>query len=560
MIVATCRRPRRRVAPLAILVSVIVGACAPTITQGGVAAASAAPLSVDVTTIPLPDGVHLLSATYTPSGRVLISYSPNASDGESDEFVRLATMNDDGTDFRPFLNERLAFVPKNNGIRFMIFADNRRIFTGDYIVECMGPANSSLDNCPQPVVVPVAYPAEVAGGDDIAVRWSEIVVAPDNRHIAWTTLLANYSAVVFTGALEREAARYRITSPQIISTLDPFHADPAHADGRIPEQVRGGEVKQFVEGGRALSLAGAAQRDLPGSVVQDLASGTVTSISNPAAYTETTIFSPDERLGLTMSTRFSQSSDPGVLALLPRPYPASLNMGLAVYAYTYAVTGVRRGRPGSVGPVILDLAAARANPDTPGINLSLDADWVFSSPMSWHPSSERAMWIEGRRDSLERRIRVVRLSGHLGGASVPTAEFPRVERAITDLSVIHDYARRGREIDLRVYGRHTGYINYRRTNAGLIEKRYENYSDDGQSFWSGSERTIANPLVGATYVADVRLTGNEQGRMDIRMSFGPLGAQPPAAIIFAPDEAGVPQSRGYAEYRGQRREVAVLVP
>src|SRR3546814_989848 len=63
------------------------------------------------------------------------------------------------------------------------------------------------------------YPAQVAGGDDIAHRWSEMVVAPDDRHIAWTTLLANYSAMVFTGELQKEGAAYKIVNAQIVSKI-----------------------------------------------------------------------------------------------------------------------------------------------------------------------------------------------------------------------------------------------------------------------------------------------------------------------------------------------------
>src|SRR3546814_2734030 len=87
-----------------------------------------------------------------------------------------------------------------------------------------------------------------------------MVVAPDDRHIAWTTLLANYSAMVFTGELQKEGAAYKIVNAQIVSTLDPFDPDPAHPDGVLPKPVRGGEVKQFVHGGTALSVVGAVHR------------------------------------------------------------------------------------------------------------------------------------------------------------------------------------------------------------------------------------------------------------------------------------------------------------
>src|SRR3546814_911431 len=221
----------------------------------------------EISTIPVPGDLVVRSATYTPSGKVLVSY---AIDGNQDEHqLNLAVMNDDGTNLHTFFSQKVPAREKDNGIRFMVFPDNRRIFLGDFIVECA----TMLDHCENPALLPVQYPAQVAGGDDIAHRWSEMVVAPDDRHIAWTTLLANYSAMVFTGELQKEGAAYKIVNAQIVSTLDPFDPDPAHPDGVLPKPVRGGEVKQFVHGGTALSVVGSVHRDVPDSVVQDLITG-----------------------------------------------------------------------------------------------------------------------------------------------------------------------------------------------------------------------------------------------------------------------------------------------
>ena len=48
--------------------------------------------------------------------------------------------------------------------------------------------------------------------------------------------------------------------------------------------------------------------------------------------------------------------------------------------------------------------------------------------------------------------------------------------------------------------------------------------------------------------------------MDLTISFGPIGAEAPATILFTPDANGVPQSRGYAEYNGRRLDVSELLP
>jgi hypothetical protein len=466
-------------------------------------------------------------------------------------------MDDDGKNFRPVFSGKLPDRQKDNGIRFMVFPDNKRVFLGDFIVECV----QSLDACRNPALYPVNYPAQVASGDHISRRWSEMIVAPDNRHIAWTTLLSNYSALVFVGELRKQGASYSIINPRIVSTLDPFGKDPAHPDGVLPQPLRGGEVKQFVHGGAAISLVGAVRRDTPDSVVQDLASGHVEAITDTPGYTETTIFSPDERLGITMTTRFSDHTDPAILGLMPRPYPAALNMGLSMFAYTYAVTGVRGARNGNIGPALIDIQASKSRENYLGTNLSTQEDWVFRSPMSWHPSGKKAMWIEGHRGDDRVRIQVAALPDYRPLTPLAARPTPqKIAYGSSDLSVIMGYARASQDINVKVYGRKAGYITYRHTAAGLIEKTYVGFSDDGQNTYSGSERMEVNPRGHSTYTARVTLSGPRPGTMDLKMTFGPLGANPPARIIFTPDETGSPLTHGYVEYEGQRLTVDTLSP
>ena len=506
-----------------------------------------------VQTVPVPAGLAVEGATYTPSGKVLVNYTEPGGD---DRDIRLATVNDDGTQSRQFFAQAIPERPLDNGLRYMVFPDNERVFLGDFVLEC----TTSLETCTDPALVPVEYPHEIAEGDHILHRWSEMVIAPDNRHISWTTLLANYFAIVFTGELERRDGGYVITKPQIVSTLENFRDDPDHPDGVLPQPVRGGEVKQFIAGGTGLSLVGMIDSNLPDSVALDLSTGAIDPITHTPGYAETTIFSPDERLGITMTTRFSEDTDPAIIGLLPRPYPAALNMSLNMFAYTYAVTGVRATRSGNVGPALIDIEQSRTQPGYLGVNLNTEDEWVFHSPMSWHPDSTRAMWIEGRRGSEERRIRIVELADYQ--PSMPVAARPtpeRIEGASTDLSIIPGLVERCNDIDVRVYGRASGHIDFRR-NGGDYSKVYHDFSDDGEQVWSGEESTRADPSGISTYTADVRLTGSRPGAMDLQITFGPLRGDLPARIIFDPDADGTPLTRGYAEFDGRRIKASDLLP
>lgn len=537
-----------------IVLSAVLGACTTPIAGQRTASGDRDLGRYEIRSVPVPDDVIVSSATYTPSGSVLVEFVGGKS--ADPRQVNLATVGDDGSGFRPFFAQRLPDRPQDNGIRQMVFPDNRRIFTGDFVIEC----SSSLETCNDPKLLPVAYPAQVADGKHISHRWSEIVIGPDNSRIAWTTLLADYSAVVLTGKLVRETDGYTIADARIVSTIDPLLPDPAHPDGVLPQRFRGGEVKQFVAGGTGLSLAGMTRYDIPDSVVQHLETGELEPITFTPGYTETTIFSPDETLGIVMTTRFSPSSDPAVLGLLPRPYPDSLNMNLSMLAYTYSVTGVRRERPGNIGPALIDIERSSSDPSYMGVNLNTQPDWVYRSPMSWHPEGTKAMWIEGHRESGSNRIQIVQLLDHVPGPAVTARPWPEeLAGSSSDLSLIPSLARRSQGIEARVYGRVSGHLDYRR-KGGLIEKTYVDFSHDGQHVYSGFERMDADPRAQSTYTAAIDLTGEIRGAMHLSVTFGPLSGNLPARLDFSADANGLPASRGFAEYGGKRIEVADLVP
>ncbi len=515
---------------------------------------------VEIATVPFDEDLGLRSATYTPSGRVLVSYLAQGARDRRD--LNLAVMDEDGANLQTFFAGRIPDREKDNGIRFMLFPDNRRIFLGDFIIECM----PSLDDCDRPVLVPVAFPAEVAGGEQVSHRWSEVIVAPDNEHIAWTTLFSNYSAAVFTGRLKREQGGYTIASPQMVTSGEAFTVDPEHPGGVIPNPVRNGEVKQFVHGGSAISLVGAGNRDTADSVVLHLYDGEVEQITRTPGYNETTIFSPDERLGIVMSTRFSANTDMAILGLMPRPYPDSLNMGLNMLAYTYSVTGVRKSRSGNIGPVLIDINASKSWENYRGVNLNTEDDWVFHSPISWHPDGNKAMWLEGlrgwgRQDGGKLRIQTVHLPEYQPAPPVAARATPDdIPFASGDLSAVEAFLRQGRDVNVKIYGRHSGHISFCRDAAGNIEKIYTNFSDDGEAVYTGSEQLQFKPHGFSTYTAGVRLSGPQPGVMDLTVTFGPLGGSLPAALVFEPDDAGVPRTRGYSEYNGKRLSVDDLVP
>ena len=511
--------------------------------------------AIEISDVPVPAHVRILSATYSASGKVFLLYRTD-DDPTGEDFYRAAVVGDDGRGFREIFAGRIPQSATANGIRHMPFADNRRILLGDYVLE----ATPDLDSCETAELVSVEYPWGLAADPRVSHHWSEIIVSPDDARIAWTVLRKDFTAFAAIGDLRRTPRGYVIDEPTIISSGDTFEADAEREGFSRVHPALGGEVKQFVRGGTAISSVGDGGRILTDSVVQDLTARSVVPLTRAPGYDETTIFSPDEKLGIVMSTRASAATDLAILGLLPRPYSSLVGRDLAWAAYVYAVGGVREFRPGNVGPVLVDIERSSTDPSYPGVALNNEDDsWVYVSPMSWHPRGTRVMWLEmlrGSGDDHERslRIRVAHLVDHVPSATVPVAvQIPPVPYGVTGTDAERWLADPPGEVrSTRVAGRHSGHVEYEREPAAHLgapsrtELRFVGFSDDGRTLYNGFERTVASMVDGTVYEADLVLTGDESGEMQLRLSWS--GLADGARLRFEPDDAGRPQSSGHARY------------
>jgi len=503
---------------------------------------------VQVSTLPVPEGVNPRSAAFTQSGKLVMNYSDEDAVPGGEQ---LATLNVDGSEWRPFFN---GATPGGSGGDNLVFADGKRILMGAYILEC----TKALEECDDAQAIPIKYPDPLDSGPLIYATASEAIIAPDNKTMAWTTILSDFSAIVLTGTLEREADRYVLADTRIISTVEPFDPDPDNAGAVIPVQPYiNGEVKQFVHGGEGISVVGAKELVTTDSTVIRLATGELDQITYTPGYDETTIFSPDERLGMVMTTRFSPATDLGILGLMPRPYPASLNMNLNRYMYAHGVTGVRGEREGNIGPALVDVERSKTEPGYLGENLATDEDWVYRSPMEWAPDSKMAAWPELSQSGNGTRIQIVELPDYQPGEPVATVDTPVMPGITTDLTAAFDYQDLEADTDVIVYGKHSGYLTFKQQKPNRLEstheKRYFDFSDDGDAVYNGVEFMDANLVGNSVYTADITLTGSKPGEMKLKATFGPLaGGGEPARLIFDDDASGELQTGGYVEYDGQR--------
>lgn len=532
--------------------------------------------NIEVRTLQLPDYVKAPTGTYTPSGKVLVSYKRDNAINNIDkndinkndilqadkDYTYIAIVNDDGNDFRDIYEGIIKPLPTANGIRYMVYADNKRVLLGDYVLECI----PDIDGCKSAELIPVKYPWGIDSDEKVFCHWSEIIIAPDNKHICWTMLTKGLGAVNMIGVLNREADSYVINDTQIISSGSFFIDKSAIKDGYLTKQIRrGGEVKQFIRGGTAISLVGAGKESiLADTVVQDLMTEDVDQITYCPGYEETTIFSPDEKLGIVMSTRASAKSNCAVIGLLPRPCGSMVSGALIATAYQYSVSGVRQFRRGNIGPVLINIEKSLNDKNYMGAALNEPDDkWVYVSPMSWHPDNKKAMWpemLKGNYD--ETRLRIVEIPDYIKDVTVPPLDTPdEIPYGIKDESKL--WVQDDSDIKELINGRHSGIVelikeNVKARNADskiiqLIEARYENYSDDGKSFYNGFEKCIITASGEYILEADLELIGEIKGCMKLRLTFAYSGTK--VMLSFSDAEDGRPASYGYAEYNGIRINV-----
>lgn len=508
---------------------------------------------LEVYSVPLPGSPWDISGTYTPSGRVLVA-ERRADDSD---LYRVYTLNDDGGEMRVIFEGDIPQKKTANGIRWMCFADNRRVLLGDYVLEC----EDSLDASGQAKLYPVRYPAALEHAPAVFRHWSEIIVSPDMEHIVWT-MLTFTGADNFIGRLVRTPDEYVIEDVYCVSSRSMFRPDPENPGCVIPQTVRGGEVKQFIKGGAALSLVGNSD-SLADSVIEELDTGAVRQFSDTPGYEETAIFSPDEELAICMSPRFSAKTNAALLGLIPLPHSGYARMPIINPAYQYAIGSERIFRRGLIGPALADTKRTLAEGRRyMGADLGDPENrFVYYSPMSWSPCGTKAMWNERTRlvdPARQARLRVVRLLDREPAAPVPAVPTPDGS-AIPYAIPLDEFLKQGvvnaaPVVPFRIRGKASGEIVSFDSEDGWRTVRYDDYSDDGKTFWKGE---IASKSPASMYDAGknafraaLTVRGEHNGRADFRVVFTQKSLRDPVMLSFAPASDGLPATHGFSEYDG----------
>ena len=483
-----------------------------------------------IETVNLPEGIiYDGHAIYSKTGRIILQYKLE-NDATN---LYFGVMDEDGSNLKKIWGGEWKnyYEAKGNRIRLMPFDDNKKILTGDYVLEC----SPNIDDCQQSQLLPVIYPPEVINLEGMYLIWSEIIVSPD-EHIAWSTLSLVHDNVNFIGKLERNETNYIITNVQIISTLGFIEYEDKEKGIFKHDTLRGGEIKQFVNGGEALTLAGGSvDSALAKSVFQNLVGFENYPLSHFNGYEETTIISPDGKLGLVMTTRFSPKTSSEILGYMPRPLSVYTVSKMSMFVYYYGVQEVRKSRPGNIGPALINIEESKSNPSYTGYDLHTE-EWVFRSPLSWNPNCKKAMFSENLKDGNNNklRIRIVKLDNYKPSSIPEAKKTPDNIPYAKPLDSLKDL----KSADVNGYfnGKSSGIMIFNRTTT-FRQSEYINYSDDGKTFYNGFEKFEAIGQTAGKLTSKVVMSGEKQGEMNLTITMNL--------------EGNIVEKEGYVNYNGK---------
>ena len=495
-----------------------------------------------ISTIQFPSNIkNIKDPIYSPTNKIIMSYRDSNTDS-----YHIGVVDDDGNNLHNIYNGELPQAKGSNGARIMPYADNKRLLIGDYVIE----TEPNLDDCDitKTKALPIKYPDEITSDKIFVLRWTEIIIAPDNLHIGWTSIAylnGLTTSINFIGRLEKNSTLdgYEINNATIISDISFVHeVEGKPGILKSIDYIHGGEIKQFTGGGTKITLAGAVKQGMSRSIVQDLLSNDTYALSHEAGYEETTIISPDGQLGLTMSTRFSPKTNCAILGLLPRPDSVFTLMGMNRYAYEYSITKVRTNRVGNIGPVLI-INERVPEIDYHGYDLHDDSDnqaWVFRSPLSWHQSSAAAIWPERHRVTNEDRIRKITIKKDSKSLWSPKKPEKIVSTPdVMPYSLPLSYLKNPPSLFFNGTFEGVKGVMHCDRQANYITTIYDYYSIDGKVFTNGFEKFNYDQESGkASYEAKVTLSGEDSGSMDFK-------------IVFSRDNILLKnESYGFATYHG----------
>ena len=506
-------------------------------------------IEYEISTVKIPSDILLYFAHYLPNGDIFLIYFNNTKYPNNTCF---GTISDNGENFNEILCVNYTDAYKSNGKRGLPFSDNKKVLIGDYILEC----TEELSKCKDGKLILIEYPTQLVNRSTIMCLWSEPIISPDDKYLAWTSLDTQFQSMNLIAKIIRSETTYKLEDIKCISS-NMFDGYNKETKILTPGLIRGGELKQFVDGGNAITEAGAVDYGLVRSIYQNLNNESIYPLSYVPGYDETTIISPDEKLGITMSTRFSDNTNLAIIGLLPIPHSIYATSRIIQNAYSFSIEHVRneKNNNGTIGPVLIEINKSVNDKNYVGQNLHVENGWNFCSPISWHQSSKKGIFleIEKMRDDgkeQERRIRLVNLKNYEPAEIKKEKKTPEnIPYAISMEEALNKET--PLTLDGKIEGKN-GEIIFD-MNPLNIKLTYNNYSEDNLTFYNGNILYNMEYSTGEnSYQVNVTMTGKETGNSDFRLTFDST-----SHLLYDMGTDLKPKTYGYSTYGDKKIDVSI---
>ena len=501
-------------------------------------------LNFKKSTVEFEKEIIYLGSHYNYQNQLVVIYQKNSG---NNYFVGIA--DEDGDNLKQIyefkegeLND-LTFINRASS-----FSDGKRLLIAGKILEC----SSSFSDCKNTKIYDIEFPEEVKKIKNLLYLYTEPIVDYNGNYIFWSSFDNDMNAFNFYGELKFEDNKYKIINARGISNFFYDLYNKETGTFSLPKILRNGPIKQLIDGGKGLSIAGFLNYGLRKGINQSLQNDELEPLSLYEGYEGDTIISPDSELAAIMTTRFSPNTSLDIIGFIPTPYSIIPSYYVSNDLYMFSEMNIRKDstKKANLGPALVELANSKKDKDYKGRNLTNeDNNWIFNGFISWAQDNLRFMFDEVDKTTGKKRCQIVELTNYKPdkknieqnfNGSVPYS------RSIEETINLHlDFP-----INITVNGTYGNLEIFH--NETKCEVKYNNFTEDNKTTYNGiySYEKFSNYSI---FIVNIESKGEKNGTCDYRLWFDKIKN----IYLFDAADDGKNKSYGGCNYDGKEIKVDI---